>query len=78
MEGTRFFDLARWDNNTGTVMAPELNAFAAAEKVRPTIFAINNTSTFTARKNEYYPIPQQQIDIENAFGTVNLKQNQGY
>jgi len=78
MEGTRFFDLARWDNNTGTVMAPELNAFAAAEKQRPTIFAINTTATFTPKKNEYYPIPQQQIDIENAFGTVNLKQNAGY
>jgi len=78
MEGTRFFDLARWDNNTGTVMAPELNGFAALEKTRPTIFAINTSSTFTPRKNEYYPIPQQQIDIENAFGTVNLKQNTGY
>ena len=78
MEGTRFFDLARWDNGTGTVMAPELNAFVALEKQRPTIFAINLSSTFTARKNEYYPIPQQQIDIENAFGTVNLKQNIGY
>jgi hypothetical protein len=78
MEGHRFFDLARWDNGTGTVMAPELNAFAAAEKQRPTIFAINNTATFTPKKNEYYPIPQQQIDIENAFGTVNLKQNPGY
>jgi hypothetical protein len=59
-------------------MAPELNAFAAAEKQRPTIFAINQQATFTPRKNEYFPIPQQQIDIENAFGTVNLKQNQGY
>lgn len=78
MEGSRFFDLARWDNNTGTVMAPELNAFAAAEKQRPTIFAINTQATFTPRKNEYFPIPQQQLDIENAFGTVNLKQNPGY
>jgi hypothetical protein len=32
MEGHRFFDLARWDNGTGTVMAPELNAYAAKEK----------------------------------------------
>ncbi len=78
MEGVRFFDLSRWDNGTGTVMAPELNAFATAEKQRPTIFAINTSSTFTAKKNEYFPIPQQQIDIENAFGTINLKQNGGY
>lgn len=78
MEGQRFFDLARWDNGTGTVMAPELNAFAAAEKQRPTIFAINQQAAFTPQKNEYYPIPLQQIDIENATGKVNLKQNAGY
>jgi hypothetical protein len=78
MEGQRFFDLSRWDNNTGTIMAPALNAYAAAEKTRPTIFAVNNTATFTAKKNEYYPIPQSQIDIENATGTINLKQNVGY
>lgn len=78
MEGHRFFDLARWDNGTGTVMAPELNAFAAAEKQRPTIFNINQSASFTAKKNEYYPIPQTQIDIHNATGKINLKQNTGY
>jgi hypothetical protein len=78
MEGQRFFDLARWDNGTGTVMAPELNAFATVEKQRPTIFAINQTSTFTAHKNEYYPIPQSQIDVQNSTGQIFLKQNAGY
>jgi hypothetical protein len=78
MEGQRFFDLSRWDNGTGTVMAPELNAFATAEKTRPTIFAINQSSTFTAKKNEFFPLPQTQVDIQNATGTVNLKQNLGY
>lgn len=78
MEGHRFFDLARWDNGTGTVMAPELNAYAAKEKTRPTIFAINQQATFTPKKNEYFPIPQTQIDVENATGTVNLRQNPGY
>ncbi|MBO9198955.1 MULTISPECIES: RagB/SusD family nutrient uptake outer membrane protein [Niastella] len=78
MEGQRFFDLARWDNNTGTVMAPELNAFAAMEKQRPTIYAINTSATFTAKKNEYFPIPQTQIDIANSTGKINLKQNIGY
>ena len=78
MEGQRFFDLARWDNNTGTVMAPVLNAYATAEKTRPTIFAVNTGATFTAKKNEYFPIPQTQIDIENATGIINLKQNVGY
>ncbi len=78
MEGQRFFDLARWDNGTGTLMAPTLNAYATAEKTRPTIFAVNPSATFTAKKNEYYPIPQSQIDITNATGTINLKQNIGY
>jgi hypothetical protein len=59
-------------------MAPVLDAYATAEKSRPTIFAVNTGATFTARKNEYYPIPQAQIDIENATGTLNLKQNGGY
>jgi hypothetical protein len=78
MEGQRFFDLARWDNNTGTLMAPTLNAYATAEKARPTIFAVNTSATFTGKKNEYFPIPQAQIDVENATGTLNLKQNSGY
>jgi hypothetical protein len=78
MEGHRFFDLSRWDNNTGTVMAPELNAYAAREKGRPTIFAINQQAAFTPKKNEYFPLPQTQIDVENATGTINLKQNPGY
>jgi hypothetical protein len=78
MEGQRFFDLARWDNGTGTLMAPTLNAYATAEKTRPSIFAVNPSATFTAKKNEYYPIPQSQIDITNATGTINLKQNIGY
>lgn len=77
MEGHRFFDLQRWDRGTG-LMATELNAFAAAEKSRPTLFAVNPSATFTKGKNEYFPIPQGQIDIENATGTVNLKQNPGY
>jgi hypothetical protein len=59
-------------------MAPELNAFATVEKQRPTIFAINQTSTFTAKKNEYYPIPQSQIDVQNSTGQIFLKQNAGY
>jgi hypothetical protein len=78
MEGHRFFDLARWDNGTGTIMAPTLNAYADLEKTRPTIFAVNKSAIFTPKKNEYYPIPQSQVDIENATGTVNLKQNPGY
>ena len=77
LEGHRFFDLQRWDRGTG-IMATELNAFATAEKTRPTLFAVNSSATFTKGKNEYFPIPQGQIDIENATGAVKLKQNPGY
>ncbi len=76
MEGHRFFDLQRFDRGTG-LMATELNAFAASEKSRPSPFSINN-ATFTKGKNEFYPIPQNQIDLENATGTIYLKQNPGY
>ena len=76
MEGHRFFDLQRWDN-AGS-MAATLNAFIAAEKPRPTIINVNPAATFTAGRNEIFPIPQQQIDVENSTGTVYLKQNPGY
>ena len=33
---------------------------------------------FTKGKNEYYPIPQAQIDLETVSGTSTLTQNLGY
>jgi len=45
MEGKRFFDLQRWDNGTG-LMATVLNAYAAAERSRPSIYSVNPTATF--------------------------------
>jgi hypothetical protein len=59
-------------------MAATLNAFITVEKGRPSIFAVNPTSIFTANKNEIFPIPQTQLDAENASGKINLKQNPGY
>jgi len=78
MEGMRFFDLQRWDNGTGTVMAPTLNAYAAIEKNRTSFYSVNKSATFTPNKNEYFPIPQNQIDVANSTGTVVLKQNPKY
>lgn len=69
MEGHRFFDLVRWG-----IAAPTLNAYIAKEKtLRPYL----NTANFTAGKNEYWPIPQVQIDLINKNGDI-LKQNPGY
>jgi tetratricopeptide (TPR) repeat protein len=74
-EGHRFFDLRRWDGGTGS-MANTLNAYKTAELTRPSIYALNPTATFDKGKDEYYPLPQAQIDAANSTGTVVLKQNQ--
>ncbi|AUD00831.1 RagB/SusD family nutrient uptake outer membrane protein [Spirosoma pollinicola] len=67
-EGHRFFDLVRWG-----VAEKAVNAFLAYESSKlPGTYA---GARFTANKNEYMPIPQQQIDLQ---GTAVLKQNTGY
>jgi hypothetical protein len=77
MEGHRFFDLQRWDNGTGT-MAQILNTYQQIEKNRNSFYYTNPTAQFHKGINEYFPIPQKQIDVENSTGEVNLKQNPGY
>jgi starch-binding outer membrane protein, SusD/RagB family len=77
MEGHRFFDLSRWDNGTGS-MTTTLNTYVNAEKNRTGFYLVNNTATFTQGVNEYFAIPQNEIDAENASGKVYLKQNPGY
>lgn len=80
MEGMRFFDLQRWDSDTNYPldMSAVLNAYQAVEKTRPSIFSVNPTAQFTKGTNEIFAIPQNEIDLENATGTINLKQNKGY
>jgi starch-binding outer membrane protein, SusD/RagB family len=66
LEGHRFFDLVRWG-----IAADYISKYLAAEKNR-----LPNDLTgvsFTANKNEYFPIPQQEIDLN-----PKLKQNPGY
>jgi hypothetical protein len=69
MEGLRFFDLVRWG-----IAAPTLNAYVAKEK---TLRLYLKDANFTAGKNEYWPLPQVQLDLENKNGEI-LKQNPGY
>jgi hypothetical protein len=76
MEGHRFFDLQRWDGGTGS-MAATLNAYEAVETIRHS-FYFNNSAHFTKGVNEYFAIPQAQIDLENSGGPKILVQNAGY
>jgi hypothetical protein len=71
MEGHRFFDLVRWG-----IADVAINAFLTYEKVK--LSAGYGSATFAKGKNEYYPIPQTQIDLHTTNGVSNLEQNPGY
>lgn len=70
MEGHRFFDLVRWG-----VAAAEKNAYYAREKAKRSYLT---GATFTAGKNEIFPIPAKAITQSAKDGTPTLKQNPGY
>lgn len=77
MEGNRFFDLQRYDKdpNFPLSMATVINTYISREKAqRP----LKSDANFTAGKNEYFPIPQNEIDNMNSDGTTRLTQNPGY
>ena len=66
MEGPRFFDLVRW-GEAETV----LNGYLMVEKTKRDFLA---NAHFTAGRDEYYPIPQREIDFTAGL----YKQNPGY
>jgi hypothetical protein len=72
-EGHRFFDLVRWG-----VADVVLNQFLAYEKTKLAAAYSSATAGFVKGKNEYYPIPQRQIDLETSGGASALAQNPGY
>ena len=69
-EGQRFFDLVRWG-----IAEPTLTAFLTYEKTK--LSNAYSGAVFTAGKNEYLPLPQTQLDLQNGSGVI-LKQNNGY
>lgn len=71
MEGQRFFDLVRWG-----IAEKTINDFISYES--KFVNDIVPGAKFTAPKNNYYPIPQNQIDITTVNGTKTLTQNPGY
>ena len=65
-EGHRWFDLVRWG-----VAESVLNEYLDKESDRRSFL---NAAVFTADRDEYYPIPQREIDFTKGL----YKQNIGY
>ncbi|MFZ0491452.1 MAG: RagB/SusD family nutrient uptake outer membrane protein [Salegentibacter sp.] len=66
MEGPRFFDLVRWGEAAET-----LNSYLDEEKTKRDFL---DNAFFTAGRDEYYPIPQREIDFTGGL----YVQNPGY
>jgi hypothetical protein len=65
-EGKRFFDLVRWG-----IAAEVMNAYFNVEKTRRSYL---KDAKFTKNRDEYFPIPQQQISYVKGL----YKQNPGW
>jgi len=66
LEGHRFFDLVRWGD-----AATVINSYLDIEKTKRAHLSI---AKFVSGKNEYQPIPQNEIDLSKGA----LKQNPSY
>jgi hypothetical protein len=66
MEGSRFFDLVRWG-----IAAEVLNKYFEVEGKRRTYLQIGH---FTKNRDEYLPVPTQQIDLSDGL----YQQNSGW
>ncbi|MDH4057973.1 MAG: RagB/SusD family nutrient uptake outer membrane protein [Cyclobacteriaceae bacterium] len=66
MESPRFFDLVRWG-----IAAETLNAYLDVEKTRRSFLS---SAVFVKGRDEYYPIPQREINFTKGL----YQQNPGY
>ncbi len=66
-EGQRFFDLVRWG-----IADTYINAYLQKEQTR-NVGSVQASAKFTKDRNEYFPIPEQEIILDPA-----LTQNPGY
>lgn len=62
LEGWRFFDLVRWG-----IAATELNAYYSYESAMPYQVILVPKPTYASPAQDFYPVPQQQIDLSNGF-----------
>lgn len=69
LEGHRHFDLVRWG-----IAAATINAYLDQDRDFRTLFGGTNPAVFTENKNEFWPIPQTEIDLQQGV----LVQNPGY
>lgn len=70
LEGHRYYDISRWG-----IADLFFNAYYSYESNLTTDLV---GAFFTKNKNEYYPIPQAQIDLTTSGGVSKLKQNPNY
>lgn len=66
MEGHRFFDLVRWE-----IAEERMNEYLNTEKLKRIYL---ESAEFEKGVNEFFPIPQEEIDLSGDI----LKQNYGY
>ncbi len=69
MEGFRFFDLVRWGISSAT-----LNAYIEQDKAFRTLLGGTKPAVFVSPKNDYWPLPQTQVDLQPGV----LTQRAGY
>jgi hypothetical protein len=66
MEGLRHFDLVRWG-----IAAATINAYLEQDRAFRPLFGGSIPAVFTEGKNEYWPIPQVQLDLQKQVLTQN-------